>query len=296
MDRRRFLTFSAALAGASTWMACNVGGPFTPEDPPEHVPAIDPEEPLVTALARARALGKPLLVFVVPDDEGLEWQRGILFGSTLNRGDEALLASLALAEVVCARRAELSEAGYAERAGDPIACLIETDGVSEPTVLEADAVPALPDSVGRGRDRAYEESLQARMEALSSALVEALSGEDALRERRIAQSVASLTVHQRNDLEEELGSAEPDAELCDRAAGEVLRLAGTGRLATAEARSLLATAAAARLRVVPPFGAKWANTLGCGCDIEGEEQAGLRIACGMAFVPELGQRFLKFYV
>jgi hypothetical protein len=45
----------------------------------------------------------------------------------------------------------------------------------------------------------------------------------------------------------------------------------------------------------PPTGAHWARSAGCGTTIEGKEDGGAMIACGMGFVPELGRRFLLFW-
>ena len=58
---------------------------------------------------------------------------------------------------------------------------------------------------------------------------------------------------------------------------------------------LLARVAGERLHVAPPAGARWASSTGCGTTIEGEEDKGLRVACGMGHTPEISRRFLYFF-
>lgn len=61
---------------------------------------------------------------------------------------------------------------------------------------------------------------------------------------------------------------------------------------TAEARQVAVHRAADGLRAPPP-GAAWANSWGCGVEIEGGEPSG--IMCGMGHVPARATRFLYFY-
>ncbi|EYF01476.1 hypothetical protein [Chondromyces apiculatus] len=65
----------------------------------------------------------------------------------------------------------------------------------------------------------------------------------------------------------------------------------------ADSRKLEARAASVRARMVrqPPSGARWARASGCGTTIEGEENRGPRVACGMGHVPEKSGRFLYFF-
>jgi hypothetical protein len=59
------------------------------------------------AVARALAAGRSLMILVIPDDDGEKWERGRAFGEWLNHGEDAQLAPLARAVVMCARTAEL---------------------------------------------------------------------------------------------------------------------------------------------------------------------------------------------
>ncbi|MFT3772334.1 MAG: hypothetical protein QM820_43620 [Minicystis sp.] len=49
-----------------------------------------------------------------------------------------------------------------------------------------------------------------------------------------------------------------------------------------------------QLKAKPPRGAKWANSSGCGTDVEGDDQQ-LLVACGMGHVPRKSARFLYFF-
>jgi hypothetical protein len=57
--------------------------------------------------------------------------------------------------------------------------------------------------------------------------------------------------------------------------------------------AVLAAEARRTLRLSPPPGARWANSSGCGMQIEGEADNG--IDCGMGHVPARSQRFLYFF-
>src|SRR6185436_9234137 len=89
-----------------------------------------------TAYRRAQQAGKPLLAFVVPKlDEGDEgsgfvkmWDRGRAFGELLNHGDDEALATLALAEIVCAPMSALKSLAPS-LTGEPLMVLLETDVV-----------------------------------------------------------------------------------------------------------------------------------------------------------------------
>ncbi|MCP4808064.1 MAG: hypothetical protein GY913_31590 [Proteobacteria bacterium] len=52
--------------------------------------------------------GKPVLVLVIPEDEGDRWARGRAFGAWLNNASATSLAQLALCEVICARPSQLA--------------------------------------------------------------------------------------------------------------------------------------------------------------------------------------------
>jgi hypothetical protein len=73
-----------------------------------------------TALAEARRAGRPLLVLVIPRDEGARHDRGMAWGELINHGPRPALAALGQADVVCAFAAQLP-VGTLPRGAEPLA-------------------------------------------------------------------------------------------------------------------------------------------------------------------------------
>ncbi|HYV45163.1 MAG TPA: hypothetical protein VFA20_09900 [Myxococcaceae bacterium] len=90
---------------------------------------------LISAIERARARNQPLLVLVIPEDDRAKYSRGRHFGQWLTHGDDADLAPLACADLVCAGM----DAVRALFPGSPV------DG--EPAILLLDADPSPRPSV-----------------------------------------------------------------------------------------------------------------------------------------------------
>src|SRR5688500_5458982 len=121
MDRRRFLKGSlVGLSGLTlpSWLGCafRPGGvegddAFEQEDAKALLSGGLPVRlaPFAEAYLRAKSAGKPLLVFVIPENDWLKHDRGTAFGELLNHGDDEDLAALALCEVFCAKVADLHE-------------------------------------------------------------------------------------------------------------------------------------------------------------------------------------------
>ena len=119
MRRRCFL---GALAFGPLWLRrafadASLGQPVTPSAGPDRYRE---------ALSRARAAGRPLLVLVIPDDDGEKRSRGQAFGEWILHGDDVYVASLAQVEVVCLRRAEVDVEPYGP--GDPLMVLVRGPG------------------------------------------------------------------------------------------------------------------------------------------------------------------------
>jgi hypothetical protein len=133
----------------SRWGSTRLGEDRNTADDGE-VPPLDLV--LKEALARAQALGKPLLVFVVPSGPLRTSERQVLFGQFLNLASSDALADLALCEVACARMTDLAklELGLAPGA-EPLLVLVETDGArAQPQGLDPQ-LPAGPDGPGASR-------------------------------------------------------------------------------------------------------------------------------------------------
>lgn len=102
MDRRTFLGVGVSVAGAAAGGAALWFAPFfqpSPLDPPD----------LDAAFDRARAAGRALLIFVIPEDLAVRRQRGTVFGAWLNHGSPADLWPLARCEVACATAEDVAQ-------------------------------------------------------------------------------------------------------------------------------------------------------------------------------------------
>ena len=269
------------------------------------------------AYRRAQQAGKPLLAFVVPatheDDRGVSyekmWARGRAFGELLNHGDDEALATLALAEIVCAPVSAL-QALVPSLTGEPLMVLLETDvvptraraldvelprfdaGEGQPQVEDWDAMLARE---GRAEDRL----IQRRISALSGLLHEGLRATPRMLLERAGQAEKRLTGPQIGE------GAVPD----DGGPTQVYRLsaillaAAVGLPDRERQHAIGRIADAARYvlcrRRVP--GSRWSNASGCGDDPEltPEEKKEAEdilhnIDCGMGHVPEKSRRFLDF--
>lgn len=274
---------------------------------------------LASALQRAHQALKPLLVLVIPADDGAKWERGQHLGEWLNHGSDLDLAALACAEVVCARM-------------DAIRQLFPSAPEDEPAVLlaQVDRAPARLDVVisafgpheSPSQDRPDRPDLDAMSEAERERFWRQWS------ERRMADEDAAI----------QLCIDRTGASIREAVLGDVLQLqrradALWGRLGAADQRSVeqlmkgrevstpaevlaaapLIAAASAKdraleKRMAPVLaeaaraaycqqripGSKWASSGGCGTTIEGEED-GAMFACGMGHVPRKSARFLYFF-
>ncbi len=97
MQRRSFLGL-ATLGAASTTARLSFGASGT-----------DETQRLAEALERASAVGKPLLVVVVPEDRAEAGRGGRLLGGFLGHAPDADLALLALCELTCIPRRDLEK-------------------------------------------------------------------------------------------------------------------------------------------------------------------------------------------
>jgi hypothetical protein len=318
-DLNRILMLGTALAGGwPVWLRRAFGaesGRSCPL-PSGQEGAVRWRRIVSAAYRRAQQGGKPLLAFVVPDtsDEqgrGFEkmWDRGRAFGELLNHGDDDALATLALAEIVCAPVSAL-QALAPSLTREPLMVLVETDVV--PARVRALDVE-LPQPEPWDRPRLPEEGLQnyldrehrtedqtvgLRIAALSQLLHEGLRATPQMLLDRAAQAQSRLGSAGTIEVAADAGPAQLNrvsAILLASAVGlpERERQATIGRIADA-ARFVLCR------RRVP--GSRWSNASGCGDDPElepGEKEAQadgptVMFSCGMGHVPEKSRRFLDF--
>lgn len=256
---------------------------------------------------RATRAGKPLLVFIIPQDDSAKWTRGHSFGAWLNHGSAEELWPLALCEVACARMDDLRRLVPTVGLGEPLMVLVETDTVPA-TVTRLDARLPEPGAERRAtgveswrEQEQQEELLIDRQTATLSRLArKALVESETTLSRRAAQARAALPTPILNQLDQlsqqsQLTGSAASAELIDRGAA-ILMAAPLPQSGRQKAR-VAALAAAARARLIKQRvpGSHWAQSHGCGESIEGHEDAGFGIMCGMGHVPAKSSRFLYFY-
>jgi len=277
MDRRQFLgaaAVSAAGMGAIGWLGHRL---FFAQSVPE-------------ALRQAKSLGKAVLVLVIPEDGGRQYEHGEIFGALLNHGDTYAYLDLALCELACATMKELQEHGI-NVAGEPLMLLLESDFPRDAaTPVDPDIAEDLPSVRDVGFQRANRVA-EERMYKVAGALQVALSATPIATRARRAEThlprreVAALHA----DLE---AGRIPNPTALDRGAAIVRAFGHAHR--NGDLLAALADATAGRVKGTPPVGAKWARATGCGTYLE-DEGPNTNIGCGMGFVPDVSERFLRFF-
>lgn len=213
---------------------------------------------------RAVTFGRPLLVIVLPADEGAWYDRGRSLGIWLNHASDADLALLGSADPVCCTLEELARLVPGVDAADSAwFVLVRVDQptptwrsvvVPTPAAVERPGYEdwsALPEQRLSGRDGL---ALRADWEALPQP-----SDEDVVRAVVLAYRGSVLRVL----AAEGLRAGDPDA--------------GRDRW----------------VRSAPP-GAHWGISGGCATRYEGVAST-VAIGCGMGFVPAHARRFLAFW-
>lgn len=274
------------------------------------------------AYRRAQQAGKPLLAFVVPvvdeNDAGASyeglWFRGRAFGELLNHGDDETLATLALAEIVCAPMSALRSLAPSLGNGEPLMVLLETGAVPARARALDLVLPRDRDRTERHASRGvvtdwaafFEEErqredaiVQSRIAALSRLLHQGLRATPQMLLERAAQAQSRLDVQQPGAL----GADDAGPAHLHRVSALLLASA-VGQPERQRQLTIQRIADAARFvlcrRRVP--GSRWSNYGGCGTEVEltpeekeklGEE-ARFGISCGMGHVPEKSARFLDF--
>jgi hypothetical protein len=155
MNRRSFLAASALAAGFSlrlrrAFADVSVLGAGAP---------LSHAKEFREGLERARRLGKPLLVIVIPQDDAAKWERGRAFGEWINHGTPEQLAPLAGQVVVCAGVVDMGR--YAP-AGEPLMALVDPRHERPARALDGD----LPRIAEAARDE-EEAVVQSRVELLA---------------------------------------------------------------------------------------------------------------------------------
>ncbi|MBN8612859.1 MAG: hypothetical protein J0L92_19850 [Deltaproteobacteria bacterium] len=202
MNRRGFLlSTSTAIGAAAAWPAL-VSNAFAQDRVPEDGALAGLSEAYRTAQRSAR----PLLVLVIPDDNGARWDRGSALGAFLNTGSDAAMVAVGSCEVTCATMTVLRQLVPQAPAGEPLMVLVDPTRV--PAVVSAidPALPAeIPFPAGDANQwDAHYAQLDARVDqqvaAIEGALLEALrarssSMSSAQRDAARARAVDTYRAH-----------------------------------------------------------------------------------------------------
>jgi hypothetical protein len=310
MDRRKFLgaaAAGAALVSLPTWLRrafADDGKPCPSGITTKHGKPGGVAE-LFEGYRRAQRAGKPLLIFVIPENDEEKWPRGCVFGELLNNGTAEQLAPLALVEVACATMQDTRKLAPSAGSDEPLMVLVETDRVpAEVRRLDAkleswdgSAFVRFPETL-QERVKNADRIVDARIQQVAALIRGAVVGDEATVARRAAQARAQLGALDIATVEHALAiGGTPAPAQTDRAAALVAAAAFRAPVAARhKLNEALARAIAQRLIKKPPLGASWAHDRGCATEIEGEpDDSGVVIGCGMGFVPKRSERFLYFY-
>jgi hypothetical protein len=246
-----------------------------------------PETEFRAAWEEARAVGKPLVVLVVPEEDHARWRDGLAWGVLLRSGGEELYRDLALTRVVCAPLADVRRnLPHATGLDGATALVVETDDPRPAARSIRVALPDPPQSEWDDPEETVEQEYRAWVAPLAASLRAHVQSGAAELERRAATARRLLPERDVERAEASIRSAEPPpGELADRAAALFL-------VAGAHEEAVVA-AAHERLWQRPIDGAPWATSFGCGIEVEGGGDNG--VACGMAHTPAVATRFLYFY-
>ena len=268
---------------------------------------------LRAACRRARAFGKPLLVFVVPGKDDAASDRGEVLGALLNHGKREFLLDLAMCELACGTAEEVRVATGVEPAvRDPLMLLIEfpKDSTRPKKPTLAPIVMKLDPGHGLWHQWDSDKTSYEEFEAGEKKHAHRNNTKMAAAVRKLLVPDAGALITRADRVRAKLGKddrAAVEAFLAKKGtlpltlalqAAAILRMAARAPRHEGDAKRLLDTVAGAvgkRYVQDRVMGARWANSSGCSLSIEDDPMAGFAGSCGMGHVPVLSQRFLMFY-
>ncbi|MDP2345085.1 MAG: hypothetical protein Q8O67_29340 [Deltaproteobacteria bacterium] len=287
--RRHFLAAGAAAALLPAFLQRAFACPPPPMPiEPGCAPLPAGVDDVSAAFRKAVAIGKPLLVILIPDDPGEKYARGELWGELLNHGSTSSWAALACVEVVCATSAALHALVPGAVTGDALFVLVETDVMPAVATSATATIPSYGEGRRGGGDESWEEQQK---------------NERKIGERRIAilgtlvEQTVFGTPPGNVDVPSPLGRRVAQTNAALKAAGNLEKFDPDARaslLVQAGDLERAQAAAVARLKVARVRGSKWATGGGCGVTVEGERDD-VGIACGMGHTPALSRRFLYWF-
>jgi hypothetical protein len=279
--RRDFLRAAAAAATTPAWLA----RAFADDAAPGRAAL------LKDAYARACAQGRPLLLFVVPADREQHGERGGVLGEWLQHAAGEAQEGLAQCAIACASIDEARKAlpKIALPAGEPLMVLLEAVPGQPAAQAIAPQLPAVEGdrSPSPKERRAIDRAILARVACVSRAFLDKLEPDAGTRRARAERNAASMTEAERARMAEirqgrgALGGRTVENAEVLRGATLLLHAAEENAFERARVRKLLRKAYLEAVRDADPTGASWAD--------------GTCPGCGLAYVPELSRKFLRFY-
>lgn len=283
---RRDVLFAGGAGLAAFVAPAWIQRAFARQDAGASEPGTVPEpETIARALERATAIGKPLMVIVVPADD-LRLERGRLWGDLFAFAPEAAMADFALCEWTCASAADLGRARRdleGKIARETIAVLIETAEAPVKTRLVSFR---LGDLVARKMGGFPTKELQERAGELAELLQKTiLPDSDALLARHTQSASSRASESNELPLLHEGGVRHRLSATDRHAATQRLKAEQLPPQERARTMASLAQAAALRLWDSDPAGASWRTEHSDPCP-----------PCGMARMDGASRAFLEFYV
>jgi hypothetical protein len=256
---------------------------------------------LFDSYRRARRTAKPLLVLIIPADDGKKYERGAVWGAYLNHGSDRQLAPLAQCEVVCATAAELRKLVPGAGGGGPLAVLVETGklpGSYQAIHMKSNPIEAAARASLYTSAAEIDDLIDKRTSQVARILKRRIAPNIEVATRRVRESE---TVHR----DPQGAKAAIDAirrheavadKRIDQFSAEIMQalLLSKDRVESRRLAAALAKLVRRELKDERVPGSRWARSGGCGTNVEGHD-SNMIIGCGMGSVPEKSQRFLYFF-
>ncbi len=199
--KRRALLVRGSLASVTAAIAAV---PLLHAFAQDRVPTDGALAGLSEAYRSAQRAGRPLLVLVIPEENGARWDRGSALGAFLNTGSDDAMTAVGLCEITCATMTVLRQLVPQAPTGEPLMVLVDPSRVPA-TVLAIDpALPAEPAPPSSDTDWATQNArrdahVDRQIAAIESAVIAALAARtgtlDAARRQAARARVEDLRAH-----------------------------------------------------------------------------------------------------
>lgn len=173
--RRRALLVTGGLSALAALTGTRTLAAFAQDRPPDDALLAGVSE----AYRTAQRSGRPLLVLVIPDDNGARWERGVAFGAWINHGSEDARVALGLLELTCAPMSALRQLVPQAASGEPLMVLVDPSRVPATARSLDAALPPL--DLMRRADEDDTGTVEATIDTRNATLTSLLTG--ALRDR-----------------------------------------------------------------------------------------------------------------